>query len=110
MTISTSDIRRAKFWLQRWRTIGGGFIIIDDDMNLTRKTDDNPKLEAAYARAEGELVKELKNDRRKKDNVFRLIREAAAGRLVPIQPDEQKEDGLYCCEEHGTIDEGPDAA
>lgn len=83
--MQTGDIRRAKFWLQRWRAIGGGFMgaIEGGDLNVTRRTHDDPKLEAAYAKAEAALVKELKADTRKRDNVFHLVREAAAGRLVP---------------------------
>ncbi len=83
MKITTGDIRRAKFWLQRWRTIGGGFIGSDrGDLNVSRRQHDDPKLEAAYAKAEGALIKELRADSRKRENIFHLVREAAAGRLV----------------------------
>lgn len=78
-SLTDAEIRRARFWIQRWRAIGGGILVKESgEVEVGRVANANPKLEKHYSQAEGELLKEINKDRKKADTVAALARIAAA--------------------------------
>lgn len=93
--MSVRDIKQARFWIQRWKAIGGGFVFvaakdgIPASFDLARKPADSEKIERHYAKAEAALVKELsEHGGRKGINVARLVQEAMAPASTPANDPE----------------------
>ena len=92
--MSVRDLKQARFWIQRWKAIGGGFVFVaaKDGMpasfDLARKPADSEKIEHHYAKAEAALVKELaEHGARKGINVAQLVREAMTPANAADQPE-----------------------
>lgn len=87
---TNTDLRRARFWIQRWRQIGGGFVVTPVGDNLctvdaVRTAHDDPKLEKHYLKAAPELLMELEKDRKKSDVVMTLAIDAHQRSMAMVE-------------------------
>ncbi len=110
--MTDGEHKRAMFWVRRWRAVGGGFWKDGPDAEITivRRVQDDEKIEAIYSKTAQALEDELHGNRQKKRDVLTLAACAYDVKTLADTQEPEQDNGAYCCERHGYIDDGSDDA
>lgn len=87
--MTNQEIKRARWWIQRWKAVGGGFAVSAAargiDISLVRQPLPLDPHEAMREKTAKVLEAELVSDTDKSDIVFHLVAEMLAGASVPLK-------------------------